>query len=273
MKAPEIRVEPSEEMYNALIEIQKNRQQENGRKPALSSLILEFCQIGLTINDNNPVQDSIRPYRQAKESLPDKHNKQMDTFYFKSEVALNERVSSLREQENELMEARAEFFQKQNDFIQEKEKFANQPHIGTEKIIELAIQKVDIAHKNDTIQNLQKENSKNETVILKALKNIENMLQKMDVEPTLLDKIIPWIPAAVNLIGFYMINNKLNSSNNVIALPQELQGVLNSLAPEGQEKVTKSLMDAIQEFQKKQGMSENKASKKEKSLLGNIGLK
>ena len=43
-----IRIEVPAELYNQLVRIQENRRQAEGRKPSLSSIILDFCSSCIT---------------------------------------------------------------------------------------------------------------------------------------------------------------------------------------------------------------------------------
>ncbi|MEI6580023.1 MAG: hypothetical protein WCN92_11270 [Eubacteriales bacterium] len=277
MKRIGIRVEVPEEMYRGLVELQELRWQESGKKPALSSVIIDLCQGKLTRDGQNVqasddrVQNSVQSFgklnRSLPEPLPDKRNRQMDEFYTRLEAAQNERALLLRSQENDLMEAREDFFQKQNDFIQEKEKFTSKSLAGTDQIIELKMLKLEVAQKTETLQALQREIDQNQSSIIKSLKTLEQSAKEPNTgNISMWDKIIPWIPVAVNVVGMYLMYSKLNGKNDLSGLPQQISDVFKDLDPENKQKVTKTIMDAVQGFLKTQNQTKEKYLPKEKKI-------
>ncbi|MEI6766942.1 MAG: hypothetical protein WCM76_15030 [Bacteroidota bacterium] len=272
MKTTGVRVEVPIELYQTLVEIQQTRWQESGKKPSLSAIIIDLCTSGLDSASNNTMLGNNEIKNNPNVSLisnrayipGEKRNKQMEQYYCQMDATLNQRALSLRALENELMEARDDFFQKQNEFIIGKEMSVTKNQAGPEQIIELKMSKIELAHKQQTIETLKKEIANNQSIILKSLGNLETSVKKQEKQaPTIWDHIIPWIPVLVNLIGWYMAMGKINGKADLSGLTGHISEVLKGIDPENRQKVSQTIMDAVQNIIKNQTTPLKSASKVE----------
>lgn len=275
-----IRIEVPDTLYEQLVLKQEKRRQSTGRKPSLASLILGFCENGVSDkksqedsvhleqknvrreqknvqnnvhpeqkNDQNNVRHEQNHNNSLQETGIEKHFKHWEDHLSRWETTLRERESFLNEKEKELFEQKEEVYQLKTDLLEQKDKFRQETLAGPEEVIETRMQAYDLENKNKRIAELEESLKEAKMNFNKALKNAE---EQKETQPSFWDNIKQYLPVILGgatLIGLYLMNRNKDKPK----LDPQLEKIiktLDKLDPTGKESLGKAILDFVDNYQK-----------------------
>jgi len=252
-----IRIEVPAAIYNQLVRIQENRRQAEGRKPSLSSIILDFC--SSCINDEqtssknvqsagNSVQNNAADVQntrlfQSEENMQKRLTRWEDSL-LRWETNLNIRESRLRESLHDFAEQREEIHQARLQMLEEEEELPRKkPLAGPEEIIENKMMSVEIKDKNEKIKKLKETINILEEDLEKA-QSAAKPLKEPSSFLSIIKEYWPLILAGAGLLFTYFKNQKSESKKQNELMGKLLES-LGKIDSGDKEKLVKKLMDGV----------------------------
>jgi len=116
-----------------------------------------------------------------------------------------------------------------------------------------------VDNKDITINELKSEIKTIRDEVLKMIRKIEKNTDKS----TFFDQILPYLPSAINLLCYYLLNKKLDDQNSLDPLLKEMDVLFKDMKPSDMEKLKKIVIDIIknqQAQQKKEGTTSKSTS-------------
>ena len=271
-----IRLDVEPWMYKILCKEQEAQRQKDHKKPALSSLLLDYTKRGMVVSypsvqkiecselekasfehdlgysvQNNAVKIANSQALMSEESAKMVENLLIET----QKLDERERRVSLREKEVkkmedeqrwkelELAEKAQKILEKWNEFLEDKEQAQN-------KNIEEILQKRDFEHQTKELteakeqhRKLRAENKHLQEEILAILEKIDKQTEKN----LFMDTIAPLLPSIIGVIGFFMMNKKIDGVKDSDLSPalSDVNNVIKHLSESDQQKISKILSDTM----------------------------
>lgn len=259
-----IRIEVPAAIYNQLVRIQENRRQAEGRKPSLSSIILEFCSSCINDGQTNPANvqtveknvqsSSISEQNHAafaqnarvfqQEEYLQKRLTRWEDSLLRWETNLNIRESRLRESLHDFAEQREEIHQARLQMLEEVEELPRKkPLAGPEEIIENKMMSVEIKDKNEKIKKLKETINILEEDLEKA-QSAAKPLKEPSSFLSIIKEYWPVIITGAGILIAYLMNQKSESKKQNKQMEKLLES-LGKIDPGDKEKLVKTLVEGV----------------------------
>lgn len=265
-----IRIEVPAAIYNQLVRIQENRRQAEGRKPSLSSIILEFCSSCISDGQTNPANvqtveknvqsSSISEQNHAafaqnarvfqQEEYLQKRLTRWEDSLLRWETNLNIRESRLRESLHDFAEQREEIHQARLQMLEEEEELPRKkPLAGPEEIIENKMMSVEIKDKNEKIKKLKETINILEEDLEKA-QSAAKPLKEPSSFLSIIKEYWPVIITGAGILIAYLMNQKSESKKQNKQMEKLLES-LGKIDPGDKDELVKTLVDGVKNTQNK----------------------
>jgi hypothetical protein len=270
MNTKGIRIETPLKFYHELLEVQRLYKSPDGKKVALSTIILDYSQ-----NWNNHIksiqknvqnmqgieQNSVLkelnqpPQKHIAPSIDERELQQKKMELKAWEKRLRQWESELRQQAFILIDEDKTVSEKTKDALCIKEEALDLVEISQKKTIEIGLQKdinaslsKELTERNEQISDLKNEKRYMHENIIMLLKNIERQTQKN----VLMDYVVPFLPILAVIINTIILKKGISENSELDPLKKEIYDLYKNLKPD----VQSGLKDIILEF-----IKNNKASK------------
>ncbi|HBG69283.1 MAG: hypothetical protein A2W93_02235 [Bacteroidetes bacterium GWF2_43_63] len=232
-----IRIEVPAAIYNQLVRIQEKRRQAEGRKPSLSSIILDFC--SSCINDD---QTSSKNVQSAGNSVQNNAADVQNTRLFQSEETMLKRLARweeslsrweanltgkenrLKECERDLSVQREEIFQSKLEILDQRDLSRKAALAGPEEIIENKMMSLEISNKDEKIKRLKETISKLEEDLQKAISAAKPVKETSSFMNIIKD-YWPLIVAGAGMLITYFMKQKTESKKQNVQIGQLLKSL------------------------------------------------
>jgi len=265
-----IRIEVPAELYNQLVRIQEKRRQAEGRKPSLSSIILEFCSASLKTEQptaenvqnaaknvqsvGNSEQNSAAHAQNSRVSQLEenmlKRLARWEESLSRWDSSLNLKESRLRNFESDLASQKEEIFSQKLELLDEKERNRKESLAGPEKIIENKLMELEMTNKDKKIKDL-------EAIINRLDKDYERAIRtsKQEKDKSSFQNIIkeywPAIIAGAGVLITCLIQQKSASKKQTMQL-EKLLDSLEKIDPGNKDELVKTLVEGVKGSEKKE---------------------
>ncbi len=240
-----IRLEVPQSLYERLQDEQEKRRIKTGKKPALASIIQEFCSEKLEEIEN--VHSDVHRLLESEhnsektdsgnnkpDSDTEKRLRLWDEQLSLKNKSLLEQERKLKEQEKELFKEKMEVLDLRNKVLDEREKLQQKSLEGTESMIEHKLLQNELKHKDEKIQQLEGELNKTKSKLQRTHEDRKEIKTKTLWEQVM--GFLPIIATVLSLIAVYLSAQK----NKKPALPsglKELAGLFDHLSEDEQKKL------------------------------------
>lgn len=260
-----IRIEVPAAIYNQLVRIQENRRQAEGRKPSLSSIILDFC--SSCISDE---QKSSKNVQSAGNSVQNNAADVQNTRLFQSEEYMLKRLTRweesltrwetnltgkenrLKECERDLSAQREEIFQSKLEILDQREHSRKEALAGPEKIIENKLMEFEMTNKDKKINELEETINDLEEGHERAIRAAKQENEKSSFM-NILKNYWPLIVAGVGILITYFMKQKTDSKKQSIKVEKLLES-LGKIDPGDKDELVKALVEGVK------GVDKNEAN-------------
>lgn len=239
-----IRLEVPQDLYERLQTEQENRRIKTGKKPALSVIILDFCNKKLNENENvhSDVQSVQKSVHISEQTDPAKNNELLNTEKrLKNwEEQLSIKSKSIQEQEKSIFHEKMEILDLKSKVLDERDKLQQKTLEGTESIIELKLLQNESKHKDERILRLENELSITKS---KPQRNYEDRKESESKPKTFWEQIKPFLPyiaGGIALLAAYFIA-QMNKKPELPPVLKELAGLFDHMSEEDQKKLGEKL--------------------------------
>jgi glycerophosphoryl diester phosphodiesterase len=190
--------------------------------------------------------------------------KSTDDYLSARETALIRRERDLAERADRLQQETDKFFEEKTEFLDKKLQNQAQSIDGiVETRISQDIAKKELAAKNEQITDIKEELK----YLRKQLEQGIALSHKKD-EKTLMDKLMPFMPSVITVVGMFLMSKKFDPNNDQDPVQKEINNVFKSIDPKNRETLTKALRDAIGNYSavvnKDDQNNDHKSDQKEK---------
>ncbi len=271
MDTTNIRIQASTEFYEALLEEQEKRRGKTGKKTSLGDIIIELCSNQLNStpidqhsdhyspgNDQNATQNDRDVLMLAEKRL--RLVKSMEDYQSSREDIISKREQDLAEREEKLQAEQDKLFDDKTAFLDQKLQNQNKSIDG---VVETRLSQ-DIAKKELSAKNEQLITLKEEITYLRD--HLEKRLSQLDKkeEPSVMDKLMPFLPSIISVVGMYLMYRKFDPNNDQDPVQKEISNVFKTLNPDSKDALTKALMEAVGKFGGVEKEKDQKVDQKEK---------
>jgi hypothetical protein len=250
MSTKGIRIEATNKLYQELLEVQRNYRIKDGKKVALSFIIIDYCQKWMNHSKNSQnnyqnvngllQQQEHKALNQPHQKSPIPSVDEIDLLARKNE--LDEREDRLRQWENDLREQAFTLInkdqtvsEKTEDALRYKEEALDLKEQAQEKNIQIEIQKtvnasisMEITEKNEQIDRLENEIRYMREDVIKMLRRIDRQTEKS----VFMDYVVPFLPIVATIIMGVILNKSISGNTEMNQFEKEIFDLYNGMKPD-----------------------------------------
>jgi hypothetical protein len=248
-----IRIEVPAELYNQLVRIQENRRQAEGRKPSLSSIILDFCSSCISVEqtgsknvqyDGNSVQNNAADVQNTRMFQSEEHMLKRLTRWEECltrwETNLTGKENRLKECERDLSVQREEIFRSKLEILDQREHSRKEALAGPEKIIENKLMEFEITNKDKKIKELEETINDLEEGHERAIRAAKQENEKSSFQ-NIIKEYWPVIITGAGILIAYLMKQKSDSKKQSIKVEKLLES-LGKIDPGDKDELVKALV-------------------------------
>lgn len=252
MSTKGIRIEATSKLYQELLEVQRNFRIKDGKKVALSFIIIDYCQKWMNHNKKSQNNDqNVQGFLQHSEHtvLNQPHQKPPipsidENDLLARKIELDEREDRLRRWENELREQAFALIdkdqtvsEKTEEALRLKDESLDIKEKANKKDFELEVQKTvnanisqEINEKNEHIDRLKNEVRYMREDVIKMLRRIDGQTEKS----VFMDYVVPFLPVVATIILGIILKKSISGNTEMNQFEKEIFALYTSMKPDVQ---------------------------------------